>query len=48
MVLAGHYLGKLFPGITSYLEIIVVGMILISAIPVIVTYFKNRKLLAKE
>jgi hypothetical protein len=26
----------------------VVGMILVSAIPVIVTYFKNKKLLAKE
>jgi len=48
MVLAGHFLGRIFPEITSYLEIIVVGMILISAIPVIVTYFKNRKLLAKE
>lgn len=48
MVLAGHFLGRLFPQITSYLEIIVVAMILISAIPVIVTYLRNRKLLAKE
>lgn len=48
MVLAGHFLGRLFPGITSYLEIIVIGMVLISAIPVIITYLKNRKLLAKE
>jgi membrane-associated protein len=48
MVLAGHFLGRLFPNITSYLEIIVVGMVVISAIPVIVTYFKNRKLLVKE
>jgi membrane-associated protein len=48
MVLAGHFLGRLFPQITSYLEIIVIGMILVSAIPVIVTYLKNRKLLAKE
>jgi membrane-associated protein len=48
MVLAGHFLGRIFPQITSYLEIIVVGMILLSAIPVLITYFKNRKLLAKE
>jgi membrane-associated protein len=48
MVLAGHFLGRAFPGITDYLEIIVVGMILISAVPVIITYLKNRKLLAKE
>jgi membrane-associated protein len=48
MVLAGHFLGRIFPGLTEHLEIIVVGMILVSAIPVIVTYMKNRKLLAKE
>ncbi|MBT1704947.1 DedA family protein [Chryseosolibacter indicus] len=48
MVLAGHFLGRLFPGITEYLEFIVIGMVLISAIPVIMTYLKNRKLLAKE
>jgi membrane-associated protein len=48
MVLSGHFLGRIFPGITTYLEVIVVGMILVSAIPVIVTYFKNRKLLAKD
>jgi membrane-associated protein len=48
MVLSGHFLGRLFPQITSYLEIIVVGMVLLSAVPVIITYLKNRKLLAKE
>jgi membrane-associated protein len=48
MVLAGHFLGRLFPGITSYLEIIVVGMILVSAIPVIITWFRNRNLVTKD
>ena len=48
MVLAGHFLGRIFPNITSYLELIVVGMILLSAIPVVITWFKNRKLLAKD
>ena len=48
MVLSGHFLGRIFPEITKYLEAIVIGMILVSAIPVIVTYFKNRKLLAKD
>jgi membrane-associated protein len=48
MVLSGHFLGRLFPQITMYLEIIVVGMILVSAIPVVITYFKNRKILAKD
>lgn len=48
MVLAGYFLGRLFPQITTYLELIVVGMIIVSAIPVIMTYLKNKKLLAKE
>jgi membrane-associated protein len=48
MVLSGHFLGRLFPEITTYLEIIVVAMILLSAIPVFVTWFKNRKLWAKD
>lgn len=48
MVLAGYFLGRLFPEITTYLELIVVGMIIVSAIPVIMTYLKNKKLLAKE
>ncbi len=48
MVLAGHFLGRIFPNIMSYLELIVIGMILVSAIPVVVTWFKNRNLLAKD
>jgi membrane-associated protein len=48
MVLSGHFLGKLFPQITTYLELIVIGMILVSAIPVVITYMKNRNLIAKE
>jgi membrane-associated protein len=48
MVLSGHFLGRAFPGIMTYLEVIVVGMILVSAIPVVITWFKNRNLLAKD
>jgi membrane-associated protein len=48
MVLSGHFLGQLFPQITTYLELIVIGMILFSAIPVVITYMKNRNLVAKE
>ena len=48
MVLAGHFLGRLFPGITTHLELIVVGMILVSTIPVIITYLRNRKLVVKQ
>ena len=48
MVLAGHFLGRLFPDIFDYLEVIVIAMILVSAIPVIVTYLRNRNLVAKD
>lgn len=48
MVLSGHFLGRLFPEIMTYLEVIVIAMILLSAIPVVITWFKNRKLLAKD
>jgi membrane-associated protein len=48
MVLAGHFLGRLFPQIIDYLEIIVVAMILVSAIPVVITYLRNRNILAKD
>jgi membrane-associated protein len=49
MVMAGHLLGKTFPTIGEYLEFIVVGMILISAVPVLVSWFRQKnKLVTKE
>ncbi len=49
MVMAGHLLGKTFPAIGEYLEFIVVGMILVSAVPVLFSWFRQRgKIVAKE
>jgi len=48
MVMAGHLLGTAFPTITDHLEVIVVGMVLLSAVPVIVSWLRNRNLTAKE
>jgi membrane-associated protein len=49
MVMAGHLLGKTFPAIGEYLEFIVVGMILVSAVPVLVSWFRQKnKLVTKE
>jgi membrane-associated protein len=49
MVMAGHLLGNAFPTIGEYLEFIVVGMILISAVPVLISWFRQRdKLVTKE
>jgi len=41
--LAGYFLGKVFPEIRHYLEYIVVGLIIITIIPVIRTYLRERK-----
>lgn len=38
-----YFLGKRFPQTEHYLGYIVVGLIVITAIPVLITWFKNRK-----
>lgn len=38
----GYYLGKEFPGVKNYLEYIIIALIIITAIPVIRTYIKER------
>ncbi len=43
MVMAGHWLGKIFPDLPDYLELIVVGMILVSAVPVVVTWWRAKR-----
>ena len=41
MVLAGYGLGKTFPDILEYLHFIVIGMVVITAIPVVMAYRKH-------
>jgi membrane-associated protein len=48
MVMAGYWLGNLFPSLTEHVEIIVVGMVVVTAIPVIVSYRRHSKAFAKE
>lgn len=43
MVMAGHWLGNAFPQITKHLEIIVVGMILLSMVPIFITWFRHQR-----
>lgn len=45
--LAGFSLVKIFPDITKYLHYIIIGLIIITLIPVIKTYLKERKLHAE-
>jgi membrane-associated protein len=42
MVISGHLLGNMFPSITEHLEIIVAGMVLLTAIPLIISWSRNR------
>ncbi|HXD94859.1 MAG TPA: VTT domain-containing protein, partial [Bacteroidia bacterium] len=39
----GYFLGAKFPQTKDYLGYIVIGLIIITSIPVLVTYFKERK-----
>ncbi len=48
MIMAGHLFGKAFPNLINYLEIIVAGMILVTAVPVILAWIRNRKRLATD
>jgi membrane-associated protein len=45
MVMAGYWLGNLFPDTINYLEIIVIGLIVITAVPVILTWRRNKELI---
>jgi membrane-associated protein len=48
MVLAGHLLGKRFPTIVDHLELIVAGMILITTIPLVVSWLRQRNMAEKQ
>jgi membrane-associated protein len=48
MVLAGHLLGKRFPTIIEHLEIIVAGMVLITTIPLVLSWLRHRKMAEKQ
>ena len=47
-ILLGYFLGQLVPGIGKQLEYIIVGLIAITLIPVVLTYFKEQKRAKKE
>jgi membrane-associated protein len=42
MILSGYFLGRAFPALAKHLDLIVIGIILLSVIPVIITYLRNR------
>jgi len=48
MIMSGHLFGKAFPNLINYLEIIIAAMILITAVPVVITWINHRKRLATD
>jgi membrane-associated protein len=42
IVSAGHLLGNAFPAIVNYLEIIVIGLILITTFPIVITWIRSK------
>lgn len=42
MMLAGHYLGKAFPGLQKHLELIIIILILITTLPVLIKLFFGK------
>jgi membrane-associated protein len=43
MILLGYYLGVMIPNAKDYLEYIILGIVVVTWIPVIITYLKERK-----
>jgi membrane-associated protein len=42
MVMSGYMLGNVFPNILDYIELIVIGMVVLTAIPIILQFRKHR------
>jgi membrane-associated protein len=48
LVLLGHWLGNRYPFITDHLDFIIIGMIVLSGIPVIMTWLNHRKSIVRR
>ncbi len=42
MTLIGYYLGRMIPGIERHIELIIVGIVVLSILPIIVKYVQHR------
>ncbi len=48
LVMAGYWLGNMFPALIDNVEIIIVSLIVVTAVPVIISYRKNHRKLEKK
>jgi membrane-associated protein len=42
LILAGYFLGRYVPGVKEYLEYIIIFMVIVTAIPIVKTFLKER------
>ncbi|MNR61485.1 hypothetical protein D3C85_1832560 [compost metagenome] len=42
MVLGGYFLGMAFPWLGDHLEIIVIGIVVVTTVPVVLGYLKSK------
>jgi len=49
LVLSGYFLGRKYPDLRNYLQYIVIGLIIITSVPLVIAIFKSKDILkAKE
>lgn len=48
LIFAGHWIGNAFPAVVENLELIIVGMILLSGLPIFLSWWKYRKVIVNE
>ncbi len=48
MIVAGYWLGNIFPAIADYLEILVIAMIMITSVPLLLSWLRHRHGLVKD
>jgi membrane-associated protein len=48
MIVSGYWLGNIFPAIADYLEILVIAMVMITSVPLLLSWLRHRHGLVKD
>lgn len=48
MILMGHWLGNKYPVVINHLELVLVLMIVVTGLPIMISWFRNHKIFQKE
>jgi membrane-associated protein len=47
-ILSGYFLGRKYPQLNDYLEYVIIGLIVITSIPLVIAFFKRKKTATTE